>query len=1032
MTKRTAIYKKKRYWWLASKLLLIFLLIGSYFFLTSKPVLEKILRWQFSLFTTGSIELNIEKFSLFTGFDIKDIVIRSGKDFDEQVLLSVKHLKLHYYLPGFWVGDIGIHELGIYSPRLFLRNHKGKWNIATLFRPSKSKPKKKKSSGFPQSIKTYYDIRVFLYAILDDLAVEVESPNMKAHVKNFGLKASLLTKEFHTLPVNLSVLSLLDTLMLQMNAQNKVDVHFSNAHVAVEKKIDLRLLLHFLEQKENFEFASKAQIGEKNISFRYNQKNNMPFDFLFSYNINYLPQTDNIQIDHIALSFLQDTWFSLKGSIQNITKKATDFSVDVSMQKSKIHLDKLHPYFRYFTNNQSLLFGGDVSLMPLHLKGVWDNLNLTGKILLSNIFLQEKSLHVKAPFWQFMYKSGINLNLSQQKPLPYLKNFHLTSTAKVNNANFNLQADYIPQKKTFVSLNLKKIEPQQFASYLEKDVLKQPVAFRGLFDLLVQIKGKKETNLSSLVKLSSPEFAYRLNLGFSPINKLKFMLLSDITASDYSFSNMQVRNKSILLSLSNGKNEKALKLEGNGKMEKTPKKISYRFNLNELFAHLTRLKGTLPNEYQEKITAVTKKVPNQVTLKGNSFVLLQNEKTILENNYFIVSPDLQITDVQIENKIILTKKTIDIKKLQVTGLNKSLSVGVSGTLQKTLVSKLDKNQKIIKTQGYRPELSSHFFFGKKERTEVYPGYFIDGDINLLSKISGNMVKGKLSVNNFNFDKDKLKIKNINFNFPFEHNLLLRKTLSLTYGNKERIIKNYNFSRPYNLTVESIDIPHPIVKGKILNLVYPVEQQSGVSATTYYEDNVFHIPVMEIYTLNGLVSLKDIFFNVGRGKLSEMEYLLQAQVKNTDLKQLIPPDKAKAIKDGAIYMDVTFVGEGIETNPAKMVEEINGKVSVYKIGKEFGKQALKVVKPDSIAFIDLAVDQSIIVNKLDMDFKEGLVYARVLYRKGALGMLIGPAGNQLLQERIPLPEYLQRAKQEVEAYKLDTSTAGQKEKEGGIF
>lgn len=1032
MSKKIAIHKHKKYWWFASKFLLLSLLVGSYFFVTSASVIEKIIRWQFSLLTTGSIELQIKKFSLFTGFDIKDIVVRSGKDFDEQVLLSIKHARLDYYLPGFWVGDLGIYELGLYSPHLFLREKNGKWNIATLFLSSKKKPKEKETSPLPKLIKTYYNIKVFLYAVIEDLAVEIDATNMKAYAKDFNLKTSLLSKSFNALPLDLSALSLLDSFMLQMNPQNKVDAYFSNAHVSVKKKIDFRVLLHFMEQEDHFEFASKAQIGEKNISFRYNEKDNMPFDFLFSYNLNYLPATDHFHIDHITFSFLQDIWFSLTGSVQNITQKTKDFSAHISMQESKIYLDKLHPYFRYFTNNENLFFGGDVSLMPLELKGVWDDLNLNGRILFSNVFMQQNSLHIKIPTWQLNYKASADLKRSQQKPLPYVKTFHLNSTGNINKADLTLQADYIPQQKTFLSLNLKKIQPQQFANYLEKDILKMPIAFRGMLNLGVQVQGKKETNLASVIQLSSQEFAYRLNLGFSPINKFKFLLLSDITANDYSFSKLKIRNKAISMHLANANNEKTLWLEANGSLEKAPKKISYSFRLSELSAHLTRLQKILPNEYQEKLTAITTKVPNQVTLKGNSFILLQNQTTSLTNNYFFVSPDLQIKDVALKNKMLLTNKKINIQKLEITGLNKSLFVGVKGTLEKTLVDVLNKNQKIVKKQGYHPELAAKFFFGKQERTEVYPGYFINGNIDLQSKISGNMLKGKLSVDNFNFDKDKLKIKNMNFNFPFEHNLLLHKTLSLTYGNKERIIKNYHFNRPYNLTVDSVDIPHPIIKNKTLHLIYPVEKQSGINATAYYEDNVFHIPVMDIYALNGLVTLKDIFFNVGRGKLSEMEYLLQAQVKNTDLKQLIPPEKAKAIKDGSIYMDITFIGEGIETNAAKMVEELNGKISVYKIGKEFGKQALKVVKPDSIAFIDLAVDQSIIVNKLDMDFKEGLVYAKVQYRKGALGALIGPAGNQLLQERIPLPEYLQRAKQEVATYQLDIGEPSQKEKEGDIF
>ena len=55
----------------------------------------------------------------------------------------------------------------------------------------------------------------------------------------------------------------------------------------------------------------------------------------------------------------------------------------------------------------------------------------------------------------------------------------------------------------------------------------------------------------------------------------------------------------------------------------------------------------------------------------------------------------------------------------------------------------------------------------------------------------------------------------------------------------------------------------------------------------------------------------------------------------------------------------------------------------------------------------------------MDLKDGLVYAKLVYNKGLLANIIGPEGEQLVQERIPITEFLQRAEKEANVYQVKT-------------
>lgn len=1003
------------------------LLVGGYFYISKKENVEKLLRFAFAHFSSGTLELEVKDFSLFRGLVAERVVLRSGADFDRKPLLTVEKLVLRYYLPGFWVGDIGIHELGLYSPHFYLRRQNRKWNIATLFASSKKKTVKKESKPWPDSINLFFSLRAFARVIIENFSFTLENPQnqMYAEIKDFHVRASLESRPFSRLPLNLSALQLLDSLLLQINPQSKPTISFANTSVTSGKDMSFTVLLDFKNQK-HFEFLSAAFIGDKNIPFYYKGKKNMPLGFLLSYKVNYKPESDRLTVDHLRLSFLDDVWLLVEGKVDHLLQDRDKFFCDISVKKSFIDLKKLHPYFTYFTNNTSLGFAGTASLAPTRLQGGWNDLTLDGKLSLHSVRVRQKKLQVYMPSFVLDYKAQANMSRSKQKPLPYLVNLIASAKGSINKSPLILEAEYIPAQKTFVNFRLNKIQPQEYEQFISKDLLKMPFAFRGSLDLLAQVWGEKETDLDSIIRLTSKGFAYRLNHGFSPLSKLNLEVLSDISAADYSFSPLRVKNKKIHLDIANEKDQKALWLDGSGNLLKQKKSLVYRFDLQELGAHFTFLQSVLPSEYQEKIENITKRVPNEVLLRG--YTVFENKDAVktLDNHYYLTAKDLGLRDIELSNTTVMEKDVIHIKKLKVRGLNDSLAMQVEGRLRKTLVEKLDaKSGKIIKSKGFRPDLNMNVFLGKEERTEIFPGHFIRGKMNLTGKLDGNIAKGNVNVTNFYYNKGKLKINDMNLKFPFKHNLLLKKNLKLAYTNKERIIKNYNFSRPYNMSIRSIEMAHPIRPQETFLAAYPVEDLNGVNATIYYDDNVLQMPIMHVYTLNGLVTLKDILFNVGNGKPAQMEYIVQAQVKNTDLKQLIPPTKAKAIRDGSVHMDITFSGQGIKKDIAKTLEELNGNIAVYKVGQEFGKQALKVVKPNSMPFIDLAVDQSIIIDRMDMDFKEGLVYAQVFYHKGILGAFIGPAGNQLIQERIPVTEYWQRARQEVEVYKVKGSDTEKK-------
>ncbi|RME93738.1 MAG: hypothetical protein D6767_00385, partial [Candidatus Hydrogenedentota bacterium] len=338
--------------------------------------------------------------------------------------------------------------------------------------------------------------------------------------------------------------------------------------------------------------------------------------------------------------------------------------------------------------------------------------------------------------------------------------------------------------------------------------------------------------------------------------------------------------------------------------------------------------------------------------------------------------------------------------------------------------------KVIKKKGMVPDLYVKMKMGKAKREAIFQNHAISGFFGLNVHLLDNIAKGSINIDHFNYDDSKLtKVSDINMKFPFEYNLAYRKTLNLTAANKERIIKNYSFTKPFNFTIHSVQIAHPFpgkdpntgkkLPPKPFMLIYPQGKYNGFSMRMEFKDNVFQIPALQIFMLNGLITANDILFNLGTFNPKTMELVAALQVKELDLKQLMDPEKAKAIKDGAISMDMFFTGRDF-SDP---LQNLKGYVSIYKIGDEFAKQGLKVVKPDSNFLVDAIVDNTITVTKFELDLKEGLVYARVYMKKGFIAKgLIAPAGEQIIQERIPIGEFLNNASKQAAVY-------GSKEEKG---
>lgn len=1002
----------------------VFLVFIIYFYVTSSSFLEKTIPEVFSGISNGKISLKVNLASLFRGFEFEDIEILSGPDFDNKPLVQIKKLSLRYNVYGFFTGDYGVFEVGIYQPRIFLIQRNNVWNAQTLMKPGEPSLEKEKEpeepkeedTSEPKDIQLPFELQIFFKFILDDFHISIDggdksnSAPMEFGMKNFTFKTHILTKEFSRIPAGLGALDIVDTFLVQLNPDKPLDIYFRNAQASTKTPFDLHWLLALDSSGEKPRFLTTLKIGHNNVPVTYSGRHLAPLGINVEYNIHYSPLEDRLKIGFFKFQFLDDTWLNLTGQINSATKP-DQMKMYLELDESNINLNKLYPYYVKFTNDRSISFRGNMSLAPLKIEGGMDDLNIDGKFKMKNVFVFAAGMPISIPFFDLYYNTKLNLQKKEGLPVVFAK---AGWRGYLNGAALKADVHYIPQKKVQVGVFVRNLNPAVYSKGMAS----------GNVNLALTVDGKSENHLTSNFTLDIPWLIYVLNRGKSGVNRIHFTTGVKIDAPDMKFETVKIDVHKIAFSLKNEQHKKAVWMNAANKVNMDTKSgnMDIHFQLFNLSTNVIQLMPTLTAAHAESAESATEYVRKDIHLKGQTRVGIRGNTQQIDHETNFILEDFDISDLWLRAKVGMYPKQIQLSSITLDGLNKALSMKIHGNLTEDRVKTVDeKTGKTVYVNEMVPDVKVALKFGKAQREKIFQDNSIEGFLGMNVHAYKDVAKGEVTIDKFYYDDGGFtKVNNINMNFPFLHQLKLKKSLNLTAANKERIIKNYNFSEPFNFSIESVEIENPVKEKESFKLLYSTQNYPGFGATMNYKDNVFRIPALQINILNGIVSGNDILFNVGRGKTKEMEYLAQIQVKDLDLKQLIPPDKAKAIKDGIIRMDMFVVGDNLD----QPIENLHGYVSVYKIGEEFGKQGLKVVKPDSAKLVDLAIDNSIVVKKMDLDLKEGLVYAKVVYRKGAVGvMFISPQGDSILQDRIPIQEFFQRASKEAKVYSRKKEETG---------
>ncbi len=371
--------------------------------------------------SNGSIQLDVISVNPYSGFEVKNIVIRSGPDFNNDVLAKVDRLRLQYDFFSLFLGNVHVHEMGVYGPELRIKWKDGRWNAATLMKPSAAvEDEEPPEEEYPvEDIDLPIKAELLVNIVLEDLVVTVQGPSYRSSLENFSASAKIWVPPFKKIPMSLQAVSLLDTMDVQLNPRETLDLSFYSDDVSVDPPLLFTWRLRFdRESTHGSSFISMLKLGTYRAPVRFKRTHLIPMKFMLSYDLKYDPDRDRLNLYNLSLSMRNKKWVSLEGRIEQVTGKQR---VNIRMVESDIRLDDIYPYYRAVTGDNKSVFGGRLSLYPLSVQGTIPALDIEGVLQGRGIeFRQDDNgiriSRLKVPFT--VNKRGADVTVASQLLLP--------------------------------------------------------------------------------------------------------------------------------------------------------------------------------------------------------------------------------------------------------------------------------------------------------------------------------------------------------------------------------------------------------------------------------------------------------------------------------------------------------------------------------------------------------------------------------------------------------------------------------------
>lgn len=431
-------------------LLVIIALTGISLYLTPHRA-ERLIVEQFNARLYGEISLKVKRFGIFSGFEIEDILIRNGEEFGKTPFVEIKKLVCDYRILPMLFGNVRINEIGIYQPRIYLKEKNGVWNAARLMKPGKPSQKEPEEKEEERKAEKREEISLpisveFLFKfVLDDLRVYAEGSGMKTSLEGLSFGIDIYIPPFKKIPLSPMAVSILERMKIELNPREELNVRFISETAEVSPPLIVFWKLAYqkpLTPEDTPHFESRLKFGTYRTPVRFKRVHLAPLSFIVSYDMIYNPSNDLLNLNYFTVSFAGKNLLNLQGEVRDVTKNQR---FDIRMRESEISLTDLYPYYRSITGDTSMQFAGNISLYPFVLKGDLKNIDLDGQVRIGNLYFKNPTIEAQVPQIALGYSvrmRGNDVALFSDLKIPHFDYILNRSKSGDNGIAFALNAQY--------------------------------------------------------------------------------------------------------------------------------------------------------------------------------------------------------------------------------------------------------------------------------------------------------------------------------------------------------------------------------------------------------------------------------------------------------------------------------------------------------------------------------------------------------------------------------------------------------------
>ena len=959
----------------------------------------------------GSYSGNVKQFSLFYGIVIEDLEILAPESFKKEVIFKTKRLSLQYNLPAFFLLRFKISEISLTEPFINLHKVDGKWNFETLSTPSPTpEPPLPESENSPLTeINTYVPLSAYLHFFIHNLSVSVKIEDKEkpllASLEAFSLSVKMDTYRFRKIPLSLKATEILELFNVQLNADNSPKISYQDKSSKINTNMDMKLILNWDSVSQPKKFQSELILGNEKIPLQFEGKDLPPFGIMASYALAFDPSQDKVELKSFLVQFSKMNWLNISGSAQKLSTGNPE--IDLVVQESKIDLNPPGEIVKKLPGLGDMDLTGNISLKGIAVLGTLNSLLVTSEIHGSDINVLQGNARHSIPKLDINIESKLNLTDNSVSTdadiLPILDRLEFKEFfINYNGILISLKGMIEAKSKVDCELSILNIQLANFVKTLQ-----------GSTEVKVLVGGDKISFLKFDTKIDMKSVRYFMGKSLSGKNDIQIILSNTIDlGSGFKFEELTIDSFSLILK--NELKETAIQLKT--KLDLDLKKglnlKIYDFLVN---MDMTKLIPTLPVLLRNTIAGVRSGIGNNLTLDGGVDLSSQKDFKHIKLNIKSVLPGLELKDLQLNAGIKLNsdkEESIEIETLQLSGYDKKFKANYKGKFYKPFTANPPFGD-------YTGTINGNLTLESDGYKYLTKGIYFRGDIDFDLDIKGAIIQGTLKSKDSGIkitqdcpgeNCSETEIAGLKMNIPFLHDINDKTMENLISGNPESFVQNYGLTNPPNFSIDRITSNHPIQKNLTFDYVKSSDTLPGISAFLEYKENFLILDNLKISTLDGVIFGKDFIVNVGTGDPSKIQYNAVLQVRDIDLKQILSPASRKKIKDGKLKGDINISGQNL-TDPVANVDLF---FSIYQIGEDFGRSAVNIVSPTN--FVTDRIINSYSVNKIEVEINHGLVYARVLFNKSIMNSLLFQVENdRIQQERIPLANFLKRAKSELSEY-----------------